>query len=83
MTDIKPRFFDTPLKLLAHLEWEAIQAICFNGSRMDMGDAFPKFEQRRFYWIDPFNDRRLMNITLSKARYSGRNTKLLMIFMQP
>ena len=57
MTDIKPRFFDTPLKLLAHLEWEAIQVICFNGSRMDMGDAFPKFEQRRFYWIDPFNDK--------------------------
>ena len=56
MTDIEPRFFDTENKILAHLEWEAIRIINFNGSYMDIADAYPKFEQRQFYWIDLFND---------------------------
>ena len=55
MTDIEPRFFDTENKILAHLEWEAIRVINFNGSYMDIADAHPKFEQRQFYWIEPFN----------------------------
>ena len=57
MKDIEPRFFDTENKILAHLEWEAIRIINFNGSHMDIADAYPKFEQRQFYWIDPFNDK--------------------------
>ena len=57
MTDIEPRFFDTENKILAHLEWEAIRIINFNGSYIDIADAYPKFEQRQFYWIDPFNDK--------------------------
>ena len=57
MTDIEPRFFDTENKILAHLEWEAIRIINFNGSYMDIADAYPKFEQRQFYWIDHFNDK--------------------------
>jgi len=57
MTDIEPRFFDTENKVLAHLEWEAIRMISFNGSHMDIADAYPKFEQRHFHWIDPFNDK--------------------------
>ena len=28
MTDIKPRFFESENKVLAHLEWEAIRMIC-------------------------------------------------------
>ena len=57
MKDIEPRFFDTKNKILAHLEWEAIRIINFNGSYMDIADAFPKFEQKQVYWIDPFNDK--------------------------
>ena len=57
MTFIEPRFFDTEYKLLAHLEWEAIRMIVFNGSHMNIADAYPKFEQRQFLWIDPFNDK--------------------------
>ena len=57
MTDIEPRFFDTEYKIFAHLEWEAIKMIVFNGSHMNIADAYPKFEQRQFYWIDPFNDK--------------------------
>ena len=49
MTDIEPRFFDTENKILAHLEWEAIRGISFNGSHVDIADAYPKFEQRQFY----------------------------------
>ena len=57
MTDIEPRFFDTENKLIAHLEWEAIRMIVFNGIHMNIADAYPEFEQRQFYWIDPFNDK--------------------------
>ena len=57
MTDIEPRFFDTENRILAHLEWEAIRIINFNGSYMDIADAFPKFEQKQVHWIDPFNDK--------------------------
>ena len=47
MTDIQPRFFETENKLIAHLEWEAIRILCFEGSHMNIADAFPKFEQRQ------------------------------------
>ena len=57
MTDIEPRFFNTDYKIFAHLEWEAIRMIVFNGSHMNIADAYPKFEQRQFLWIDPFNDK--------------------------
>ena len=53
----EPRFFENENKLFAHLEWEAIKHICFNGRHMDMGAAYPKYEQRQFYWIDPFNEK--------------------------
>jgi hypothetical protein len=52
-----PRFFEAENKLLAHLEWEAIRYICFDGKHIDMSDAYPKYEQRQFYWIDPFNEK--------------------------
>ena len=57
MKDIKPRFFDTNNRILAHLEWEAIRMIAFDGSHMDIANAYPIFEQRQFQWIEPFNDR--------------------------
>jgi hypothetical protein len=54
MKDIEPRFFDTENKILAHLEWEAIRIIHFDGKHKDIAKFFPRFEQRQFYWIDPF-----------------------------
>ena len=56
MTDMQPRFFDTENKLIAHLEWEAIRILCFEGSHMNIVDAFPKFEQRQFYWTQKYYD---------------------------
>ena len=53
----EPRFFEAENKLFAHLEWEAIRYICFDGKHIDMSDAYPKYEQRQFYWIDPFNEK--------------------------
>ena len=44
MTDMQPRFFDTENKLIVHLEWEAIRILCFEGSHMNIVDAFPKFD---------------------------------------
>lgn len=55
MTAPEPRFFESENKILAHLEWEAIRMIVFNGKHMDISDAYPKFEQRQFYWIDPYH----------------------------
>ena len=57
MKDIKPRFFDTENKILAHLEWEAIKFIHFDGKQKDIAEFFPRFEQKWFYWIDPFTDK--------------------------
>lgn len=42
MTDMQPRFFDTENKLIAHLEWEAIRILCFEGNHMNIADAYPK-----------------------------------------
>jgi hypothetical protein len=56
MTEIQPRFFDTENKLIAHLEWEAIRILRFDGSHMNIADAYPKFEQRQFYWTQKYYD---------------------------
>ena len=56
MTDTQPRFFEKENKLIAHLEWEAIRILCFDGSHMNIADAYPKFEQRRFYWTQKYYD---------------------------
>lgn len=53
----EPRFFESENKLLAHLEWEAIRYICFDGKHIDMSDAYPKYEQHQFYWIHLFNEK--------------------------
>ena len=55
MTYIKPKYFEHPDMRLRHLEWEAIRMIAFNGKHMEMGDAYPDYEQRQFHWIDPYN----------------------------
>ena len=55
MKNIKPRFFNSENKILAHLEWEAIRIYNFNGSHMDITNAYSKFEQRQLQWILPFN----------------------------
>jgi hypothetical protein len=56
MKDIEPRFFDTENKILAHLEWEAIRVINFDGSHIDMGEAYPKYEQPQNFWMQKYFD---------------------------
>ena len=68
MKDIEPRFFDTKNKILAHLEWEAIRIIHFNGSHVDIANAYPKFEQRQLHWIEPFNDKASKELREIKAK---------------
>ena len=81
MTDIEPRFFATENKILAHLEWEAIRIINFNGSHMDIADAYPKFEQKQFYWINPFNDKASDKHHEIKRKIWKKNTLHLRIFI--
>lgn len=56
MKDIEPRFFDTENKTLAHLEWEAIRVINFDGNHIDMGEAYPKYEQPQNFWMQKYFD---------------------------
>ena len=56
MKDIEPRFFDTENKTLAHLEWEAIRVINFDGNHIDMGEAYPKYEQSQNFWMQKYFD---------------------------
>jgi len=56
MKDIEPRFFDTENKILAHLEWEAIRVINFDGNHTDIADAYPKFEQPQNFWMQKYFD---------------------------
>ena len=57
MIDIEPRFFESENKILAHLEWEAIRMLIFDGSYVNIADAYPNFKEKQLYWIDPFNDK--------------------------
>ena len=50
-----PRFFEHKNKVLAHLEWEAIRYIHFQGNHLDISNAYPKYEKRQSYWLEPFN----------------------------
>ena len=55
MNHPEPRFFEHTNKVLAHLEWEAIRYICFDGKHLDISNAYPKYENRQSYWLEPFN----------------------------
>ena len=51
----QPRFFEHTNKVLAHLEWEAIRYICFDGEHIGISNAYPKYQKRQSYWLEPFN----------------------------
>jgi hypothetical protein len=55
MTIIVHKYFEHPDFVIRHLEWTAFQYIHFDKSWIKTSDAFPKYEQRAFYWVDPFN----------------------------
>ena len=55
MTIIEHKYFEHPDFVIRHLEWTAFQCIHFDKSWIETSDAFPKYEQRAFYWVDPFN----------------------------
>ena len=55
MTIIEHKYFEHPDFVIRHLEWTAFQYIHFDKSWIKTSDAFPKYEQRAFYWVDPFN----------------------------
>ena len=56
MKDIEPRFFDTENNILAHLEWEAIRVIYFDGSHTGIADAYPKYGQLQNFWMQKYCD---------------------------
>jgi len=55
MTIIVHKYFEHPDFVIRHLEWTAFQYIHFDKSWIKTSDAFPKYEQRAFHWVDPFN----------------------------
>ncbi len=44
---------------------------------MDIADAYPKFEQRQFYWIDPFNDKASEFNIMQSNRIGKRNINIM------
>ena len=55
MTSVEHKYFKHPDFVIRHLEWTAFQCIHFDKSWIETSDAFPKYEQRAFRWVDPFN----------------------------
>ncbi len=71
MIDIQPKFFDSDNKIMAFLEWEAIRVSKFEGKLNLMVEAFPKYEQKHYYWRDPFHQKKTeeqANLYLSIVR---------------
>ena len=57
MTIIQPKYSEHPDVCIRHLEWAALYCIKFEKSWSKMGDILPIYEQRAFYWVDPFNSK--------------------------
>jgi hypothetical protein len=55
MTSVEHKYFEHPDVCIRHLEWYAFQYILFDRDWNKTSDAFPKYNQRAFHWIDPFN----------------------------
>ncbi|MDB9872576.1 hypothetical protein OAD02_04645 [Alphaproteobacteria bacterium] len=55
MTSVEHKYFEHPDFVIRHLEWTAFQCIHFDKNWIQTSDAFPKYEQRAFRWVDPFN----------------------------
>ena len=82
MTDIKPKYFEHPDMRLRHLEWEAIRMILFDGKHMEMGDAYPSYEQRQFHWIDPYNANATQEHHKLKVQLRKREITSLEVFYE-
>ncbi|MDA9148892.1 hypothetical protein N9O08_03190 [Alphaproteobacteria bacterium] len=55
MTLAEHKYFEHPDVFIRHLEWTAFQYIHFDKSWTKTSNAFPRYEQRAFHWVDPFN----------------------------
>ena len=44
----------------------------FDGSYVDIANAYPNFRPRQFYWIDTFNNKAWKSIMRSYERYGKR-----------
>jgi hypothetical protein len=55
LNQIQPKYYEHPDFVIRHLEWTAFQYIHFDKSWTKTSDAFPRYEQRAFHWVDPFN----------------------------
>ena len=60
MTSVEHKYFEHPDVCIRHLEWYAFQYILFDRDWNKTSDAFPKYDQRAFHWIDPFNAKAIL-----------------------
>ena len=73
----EPRFFGQSNKVLAHLEWEAIRYICFDGNHLGISNAYPKYEKTNSYWLEPFNTKATKEQREIRQRVMQREIKTL------
>ena len=57
LNQIQPKYSEHPDVCIRHLEWAALYCIIFEKSWKKMEEVLPKYEQRAFYWVDPFTDK--------------------------
>ena len=55
LNQIQPKYYEHPDVFIRHLEWAAYYCIMFEQKWNKLGEAFPIYDKRAVYWVDPFN----------------------------
>ena len=55
LNQIQPKYYEHPDVFIRHLEWAAYYCIMFEQKWNKLGEAFPIYDKRAVFWVDPFN----------------------------
>ena len=55
LNQIQPKYYEHPDVFIRHLEWAAYYCIMFEQKWNKLGEAFPIYDQRPFYWLEHFH----------------------------
>ena len=55
LNQIQPKYYEHPDVCIRHIEWAAYYCIMFEKKWNKIGEAFPIYDKRAVYWVDPFN----------------------------
>jgi len=55
LNQIQPKYYEHQDVCIRHIEWAAYYCIMFEQKWNKIGEAFPIYDKRAVYWVDPFN----------------------------